>query len=135
MRTVFADTGYWSALLNPRDHLHAKAMAVSRALGEVRIVTTEMVLTELLAMLGRNEALRTLAHRTVQSILDDPNVEVVPQTSLQFRQALDLYGQRPDKAWSLTDCASFELMDARGITEALAHDEHFTQAGFVPLLR
>ncbi len=26
MRAVFADTGYWVALLNPRDELHQKAV-------------------------------------------------------------------------------------------------------------
>jgi predicted nucleic acid-binding protein len=40
-----------------------------------------------------------------------------------------------DKEWSLTDCASFEIMRERGLTEALAHDQHFVQAGFVALLR
>ncbi len=40
-----------------------------------------------------------------------------------------------DKEWSITDCASFEVMQARGISEALARDLHFEQAGFVALLR
>ncbi|EKE25438.1 MAG: hypothetical protein ACD_5C00161G0004, partial [uncultured bacterium] len=46
-----------------------------------------------------------------------------------------LYKRMADKDWSLTDCASFEIMKARGITEALAHDHHFEQAGFTALLR
>ena len=25
MKVVFADTGYWAALINPRDQLHEKA--------------------------------------------------------------------------------------------------------------
>ena len=48
MQSVFADAGYWIALLNPRDNLHAKAREVSISLGEFRIVTSEMVLTEVL---------------------------------------------------------------------------------------
>lgn len=64
-----------------------------------------------------------------------PNVEVIPQTSELFHQALSLYRQRPDQAWSLTDCASFCLMQQRNILEALAHDKHFEQAGFIALLR
>ena len=71
----------------------------------------------------------------MSSIRSNPNVEVVPQTSLQFREAFDLYKNRADKEWSLTDCASFNLMKERGITEALALDVHFEQAGFVALLR
>ena len=49
MRTVFADTGYWVALLNPRDQHHGKVKNVSSTLGQTRIVTSEMVLDGLLA--------------------------------------------------------------------------------------
>ena len=52
MKVVFADTGYWQAMLSPRDRLHARAVEVSRSLGRVRQVTTEMVLAELLAALS-----------------------------------------------------------------------------------
>ena len=52
MRTVFADTGYWVALINPRDRLHEKAVSVSASSGQTRILTTEMVLDELLAALS-----------------------------------------------------------------------------------
>jgi hypothetical protein len=33
MKVVFADTGYWEAILNPKDGLHAKACAISSNLG------------------------------------------------------------------------------------------------------
>ncbi len=134
MKTVFADTGYWAALLNPKDQLHAKAGEVSSGLGKVRILTTEMVLDELLAALSKIP-LRPYAIRGVEAIRSNPNVEVVPQTSLQFVSAFDSYRSVSDKEWSLTDCASFVLMRERGLTEALAHDHHFEQAGFVALLR
>jgi predicted nucleic acid-binding protein len=52
-----------------------------------------------------------------------------------FREAVERYNQRPDKSWGLTDCASFLIMEERGISEALTHDEHFVQAGFAALLR
>jgi predicted nucleic acid-binding protein len=48
---------------------------------------------------------------------------------------LDLYRGRPDKAWSLTDCISFVVMERDGIREALTGDHHFEQAGFVALLK
>lgn len=134
MKVVFADTGYWEAVLNPKDNLHAKARVISSNLGKSRILTTEMVLDELLAALSPPPA-RAVAIRGVDTIRANPNVEVVPQTSIQFREAFDLYKQMADKAWSLTDCASFEIMRVRGISEALAHDRHFEQAGFKALLR
>ena len=40
-----------------------------------------------------------------------------------------------DQHWSLTDCASFIVMEERGISEALAYDRDFEQAGFTALLR
>jgi hypothetical protein len=45
-----------------------------------------------------------------------------------------LFRNRLDKAWSLTDCISFEVMRGRGLSEALAADAHFRQAGFHPLI-
>lgn len=134
MKTVFADTGYWVALLNPRDDWHDRAVEASRALGRTRIVTSEMVLDELLAALSK-VPVRGMVIRGVDAIRRDPNTEVVPQTSIQFSEALDEYRRMMDKEWSLTDCASFGLMKERGISEALAHDHHFEQAGFVALLR
>lgn len=134
MRVVFADTGYWEAALNPRDNLHARALEISSKLGQARILTTEMVLDELLAALSR-QTVREFAIRGVDKILNNPNVEVVPQTSIQFREAFELYKRMVDKEWSLTDCTSINVMRARGISEALTHDHHFEQAGFKALLR
>ena len=134
MKTVFADTGYWIAVLNPRDDWHGRAIEASRALGKPRLITTEMVLDELLAALSK-VPVRGLAISGAQAIRNNPNTEVVPQTSIQFSEAFDLYRRMPDKDWSLTDCASFSLMKQRGISEALAHDHHFEQAGFTALLR
>ena len=136
MNAVFADAGYWIALFNPRDQLHAKAISVSTTLQGRSIVTSQMVLTEFLnhyAALG--QPFRQRAVQVVRSLQDNVDVEVVPQTDAQFAAALTLYAQRPDKEWGITDCASFLTMQERGITEALAYDDHFYQASFIPLLR
>lgn len=93
-----------------------------------------MVLDELLAALSK-VPVRGLAISGAQAIRNNPNTEVVPQTSIQFSEAFDLYRRMPDKDWSLTDNASFSMMKQRGISEALAHDHHFEQAGFTALLR
>jgi len=52
-----------------------------------------------------------------------------------YQRGINLYAQRPDKEWSLTDCISFVVMSDRGITEALTGDHHFEQAGFRALLK
>ena len=136
MKTVFADTGYWVAILNSDDNLHQTAVSVTTALSSLRIVTSEMVFTEVLNSFSKQGAfLRQNAVTLIQQSIRKPNVEIIPQTSDLFHEALNLYQQRPDRAWSLTDCASFCIMQQRNILEALAHDRHFEQAGFIALLR
>lgn len=133
MNAIFADAGYWIALFNPRDQLHDKAVVTAQVTQERPIVTSQMVLTEFLnhyASFG--ELFRQRAVHVVRSLQDDAGVEIVSQTAEQFEAALTLYAQRQDKAWGLTDCTSFIIMQERGITEALAYDEHFSQAGFHP---
>ncbi|MDB9445880.1 PIN domain-containing protein [Anabaena sp. CS-542/02] len=48
MRKIFADTGYWIALLNPDDDLHQKAKEIANRINNIDLVTSEMVFTELL---------------------------------------------------------------------------------------
>ena len=136
MRTLFADAGYWIAVLHSRDQLHVRARALAAGLGSTAIVTTQMVLVETLDHLaGLGERHRSLAVRLVRELDANPDVEVVPQTDAQFRAAVERYAARPDQTWSLTDCASFLVMEERNITEALAYDRDFEQAGFTALLR
>ena len=136
MRFVFADTGYWVALLNPSDNLHPKAIKLARALQPVHIVTSEMVLTEVLNDFSkRGEYLRDAASELIRNLRFHPNTTIVPQTSQQFEQAFSLYAKRKDKQWSHTDCVSFNIMATNGIVEALAYDKHFAQAGFTALMR
>jgi predicted nucleic acid-binding protein len=136
LRVVFVDTSFWVALLSPRDDYHDQAQAISGALGSARLVTSEMILAEWLNELARRgAALRQAAVSWVRRLQSDPSVEVVPQTSALFEGALALYAARKDKTWSLTDCASFSIMRARGIEEALAFDRHFEQGGFRAVLR
>ena len=136
MRNVFADTGYWLGLLNPRDELHDTCLGVSRSLGPVEIVTTEMVLVELLNYFAQQgQGLRAAATQLVARLGESPDVRIVPQSVAQFKEAFAEYARRPDQTWSLTDCASFQAMREQEMTEALTHDRHFVQAGFVALLR
>jgi uncharacterized protein len=135
MRRVFADTSYWIALLNPRDELHEKALEVSRGNKFDEIVTSQMVLAELLNSFSeRGTNLRQAVARAVEALGSNTAVIVFPQTSEQFEKAFERYKQMTDKRWSFTDCASFPIMEAEGIAAALTHDKHFVQAGFEALL-
>ena len=135
MRAVFADANYWIGLFNPKDQLHDAAMAASRTLTRTRLVTSEMVLVEVLNGLAEFPALRGQVVLAVDAIMADPNTEVVPQSALLFRDALAYFRQHQDKEWGLTDCSSFVIMRQRGLHEALTHDHHFEQVGYTALLR
>jgi uncharacterized protein len=136
MTKIFADTGYWIALLNRHDQLHHRAIELSQTLQPTKIVTTELVLIELLNDFGsRHPILRSIAINTLQALRSDPKIQIIPQTPERFQSAFTLYAQRPDKAWSLTDCLSFIIMTEQNITSALSYDQHFRQAGFEALMR
>jgi predicted nucleic acid-binding protein len=62
-------------------------------------------------------------------------VDVVHIDAATDSEAWSLWASRPDKDWSLVDCASFVVMRQRGLTEALTTDNHFEQAGFFRLLK
>ena len=69
MKTVFADSHYWIAIVNPDDPWAKPAKAARSALDEVFMVTTDEVLTEFLAALSRGEHMRKQAAKMVRAIL------------------------------------------------------------------
>ncbi len=132
MSIVFADTFYWVALANRRDATHARAAQFARAYSG-RVLTTEWVLTEVA------DGLASARHRHLIQPLralwrTDEMLTIVEATHELFERGLDLFCDRPDKQWSLTDCISFVVMQDQGLSEALTADRHFEQAGFAPLL-
>ena len=136
MGEVFADTGYWIALISARDDLRESAARATNNLGNRRLVTSEMVLVEVLNHFARQgDVARRTAAETVMRLRNNPSTEVIEQTAGQFESAVSLYVNRLDQSWSLVDCSSFVLMEERGIRDALAHDVDFVQAGFNALLR
>ena len=136
MRVVFADSGYWIALLDNQDALHAHAFAFRGQPIVDNMVTTDMVMVEVLNFVSSNGAyMRLRAVEWAESLRGRSNVEVVRLTEEQLWAAVERYASRSDQRWSLTDCASFLVMEERGITEALAYDRDFEQAGFIALLR
>lgn len=134
MRTVFADSFYFFALGNRHDPAHAKALTFSQTFTG-RLVTTGFVLVELADGCAGTAQRRAVAAEAVQELRNNPAVTIVPFTDPLFDEGLNLYQQRPDKEWSLTDCISFVVMQREGVTEALTGDKHFEQAGFVALLK
>ena len=133
MKALFADTFYYLALLDPNDSFHERAVEVTRELS-ANIVTTAWVLLELANSLSAPK------HRKVfVDFLDrlraNSGVTIFEADKELFDSGIELYRQRDDKDWSLTDCISFVVMEREGIDQALTGDHNFEQRGFRALLR
>ena len=126
MKNAFVDAFFWLALLNPRDAHHSVALAYPLP---ARLVTSAAVLLEVMDACASVGKRRTAAGFWNQC-RNDGKLEIVPLTSHLLDQAALLYTQRPDKAWSLTDCISFTIMSQQNLHLALTADKHFEQAGF-----
>lgn len=132
MKAIFADTFFYLALVNRDDASHRKAADFARTFHGPTL-TTAWVLTEVA------DALAGFAHRALflgllRQLRGGPDVTIVPASQDLFDEGVDLFGRRPDKEWSLTDCISFVVMEKHGITDALTADRHFSQAGYRALL-
>ena len=132
----FGESSGWLALLNQTDQDHELAHQIvhdpDRKFG--LLVTTTAVLNEVansLSPVATRRAAVVWRHRLVTN----RSVELAFVDENLWDAGWELYEDRPDKAWSLTDCISFVVMEQRGIRDALTNDRHFAQAGFRALLR
>lgn len=104
---LFMDTSFALAGLDADDQWHPAAMRLKDVVATAsRVVTTSAVVTEIYDAMSAPHW-RTEVHRFVESILKNSKVVVVHVGPDLLRCALDLFGGRPDKHWSLTDCISF----------------------------
>ncbi len=134
-KQAFADASFYIALANPRDQYHEQAVerAIDLEKENVHLVITRAILLEIGDALA-NPRYRKAVAVLLESLEKDPRVEIIPLSEQLYHRAFELFKQRPDKAWGLVDCISFIVMQDRGITDALTADDHFRQAGFIPLL-
>ena len=131
VRDCFADTAFWFGLVVKQDQNHECARKWAAAVCG-QITTTIAVLLETANLLAR-PAWRT----SCVSLFDrfaETGVDIVPLTMDLWQRGWDLFRNRPDKGWSMTDCISILVMQERNLTDALTSDTDFQQAGFRALL-
>lgn len=131
---LLLDTVFVQALLNHRDQYHAQAKAfLPRVRAAMEVWITEAVLIEVGN--GLSAVNRTAAVKFIEQCYRTANLRVVSVDTPLLTRALQLYRERPDKTWGLTDCISFVVMQEQDLTDAVTADEHFVQAGYRALLR
>jgi len=94
---LFLDTGYVIALSVANDRYHGQAVRLAEQIegNNIRLVTTHAILLEIGNALSR-ERYRPAAVRLIDSLQNDPNVEIVPLSESLFSQAFQLYRDRSD---------------------------------------
>lgn len=137
MPELFVDTSGWAAWCSSAERHHAAAVeSINRVWDEGgKLITTSYVLAELTGLFNRIRVSRPDQFRIIESLQFDPSVEIVLIETLYLTGSWQLWRSRPDKDWSLVDCASFAVMQSRGMSDALTSDHHFEQAGFNRLLK
>jgi predicted nucleic acid-binding protein len=132
MQSYFADTSFWIALVDRRDSHHIQAVELSQQISG-RIVTTEAVVLETANSLARPDW-RPQVIGLINHLKQRSDVSILPLTPDLWNRGWTLYCRRADKAWSLMDCISFDVMQELGIADALTADSDFAQSGFRVLL-
>jgi predicted nucleic acid-binding protein len=126
---VFADTSALFSLLVRDDYMHIRARANFEHFMENNAVllTSSYVLIETVTLLQRRVSLEAVwdFNRRIMPILD-----IVWADERWHTQAMQRMYAEGTRSVSITDCLSFEIMEAREITTAFTFDSHFTERGF-----
>lgn len=129
-RRVLVDTSAYFALANTRDASHTVVQTIAQGLARLRFrqFTTNLILAEthalLLTRIGRSLAVRVLDE------LDAGATVVVRVSARDEQRAREILRQYADKDFSLTDAASFAVMERLRISLAFSLDHHFQQYGY-----
>jgi predicted nucleic acid-binding protein len=126
---LLADTSALLALAFRDDHHHGAAAGFVRQSPQARFVVTELILAEVVTRL-RARAGPAPAVAAGRSLIESRRYELVFVDAAVLRGALDRMSRFADKRLSLTDCASFELMDRLGLEGAFAFDPDFRDCGY-----
>ena len=136
MTPIFLDTSGLVAIVNLDDQWHVATENEWRRIivSGAPLVTTSLVLIEIGDGLARVK-FRSLAIDLYDRLTASPRVEVVPITAEIEAAGWELYRQRPDKDWGMTDCISMTVMQRMGVDNVFSCDGDFAQAGYKLLLQ
>ena len=126
---VFADTSALFSLLVRDDFMHVRAKEnfAHFAAHQFQLLTSSFVLLETVALLQRRVGLDSVRHFNAKIL---PLLEVAWVNADWHNRAMQRLLTQNRKNLSLVDCLSFEIMEAREITEAYTFDRHFEEHGF-----
>jgi len=127
------DTSALYAYVHKNDSSHRRVVALLDSIPRsTRVVMTNLVRAETQALCTRH------GPHVVESFLDwldeTPGIEVIHVTPDIEAQAIALVRRYREHLFSITDAASFLVMEQRGVGMAVALDAHFRQYGHFTVL-
>jgi len=125
---LLADSSALLALVLRDDRNHAAARAFVRRNPSARFVLSELILAEVVTR-ARAWAGAAVATALGRDLLRSRRYELVFVDAELVEGALARMTQYADKRLSLTDCASFELMERLGLDAAFTFDRDFRDCG------
>jgi len=117
---VFLDTSFSIAIAIEKDDFHKRALDLADKIEakNTHIFTTQAIILEIGNALSKLKY-RQSAVGIILHLESDLNTSIISLTNKLYRNAFELFRNRPDKEWGLIDCISFIVMKARKITDAL----------------
>lgn len=126
---IFVDTGAWVARFSRRDQYHDHASAIWAKLksAQVRVVTSDSVFVETVALLTRQLGPRSAveAGRFLKNWQTLTFIRALPEDEIA---ALDLLEKFSDQSVGFVDCLSFALIRRYRLPAAFTFDRHFDLA-------
>ncbi len=132
----FADTSWWAAWALPGDARHHDALGMlARVGGSEQVLTTNLVVGETWTLLRRQASHRTAVAFVdrIGELVSADKLIVHAVTGDEESRAWRWLRRHDEREYSFVDAASFEVMRARRLREALAFDNDFASAGFVEM--
>ncbi|MDD5260562.1 MAG: PIN domain-containing protein [Methylacidiphilales bacterium] len=126
-QSVFLDSSAIYALADGDDSAHGKVVECYTK--SRYVITHQAVLMEAFSLISKRLH-RVAAVEWIGALRHSPKIEVFTLDKDLIDGSWARCVKYADKEWDWIDCASFELMERRGIKSALALDQHFRQAGF-----
>ncbi len=132
----FIDTSAFYALEDADDRHHDEAHSIQERFRVERpmLFTTHHVLDESVTLIGSRLQTHRAA-RLARQLLSSRVIRLIRTDEQTELAALHVYERFADPLMSFTDCLSFTVMRALGITTAFAFDRDFERAGFKRLRR
>lgn len=125
---IFLDSSFWIAYRDAREPLASRAgKLVQQFFRERRnFITTVPVFCEIHARFAKHSRLRKTV---IADFWRNPLVRLEPVTDADYKNALTILDEQPDKNYPFCDVLSFVVMRRLQIKEAAAFDQHFHQFG------